>query len=114
MIRDFLCHKYYGTEDINGESQSFKLRSSTFQQYKKGVSKYMVGENQDYHEVFESGNPTYQIFVNQCINDIQKVKVHTKEVAPSVRIPLEYKELLLIMEEFKMEDASVLEVNKVV
>ena len=52
--------------------------------------------------------------MNQCINDIQKVKVHTKEVAPSVRIPLEYKELLLIMEEFKMEDASVLEVNKVV
>jgi len=116
MIRDFLNHKAYGTKDIDEESRPIKLRSSTLQQYKKGISKYMVRKNQPWDEVFESGNPTRSTVVNQCIKDVQKFEVRAEGVATNARRPLEYKEFLLILKQFKlrMVDASDSEVNKAV
>ena len=115
-IRDFLVHKAYGTKDIDDKSRPIKLRSSTLQQYKKGISKYMVRKNQPWDEVFESGNPTRSTVVNQCIKDVQKFEVRAEGVATNARRPLEYKEFLLILRLFKLRmiDASDSEVNKAV
>ena len=78
----------------------------------------MVRKNQPWDEVFESGNPTRSTVVNQCIKDVlvQKFEVCAEGVATNARRPLEYKEFILILKQFKlrMVDLSDSEVNKTV
>ena len=76
----------------------------------------MVRKNQPWDEVFESGNPTWSTVVNQCIKDVKKFELCAKGVAPNARRPLEYKEFLLILMQFKLRmiDSSDSEWNKAV